>query len=215
MFIRASTANIEVAQVWQRPSQEWLDNYRGVPAAIVGDVLDRMTAMDGGIRPMATPAAMVGFALPVGVRSGDNLAIHRAMDEAQPHDVLVVNGHGDITRALLGDLLGEIVTAAGAVGAVVDGAVRDAEVLQEQGLTVYARAATPAGPFKNGPGSVGLPVAVGGIVVEAGDLVIGDGDGVTIVPQRKIESTYERVAAQLAMEDELRTTIRATRQGAL
>jgi regulator of RNase E activity RraA len=147
----------------------------------------------------------------VNVRSGDNLAIHRALDEARPGDVLVVNGHGDLTRALIGDLIGEIMVNTGVVGAVVDGAVRDVQALSELGLAVYARAVTPAGPFKHGPGAIGAPVAVGGVVVAAGDVLVGDSDGVVVVPRHRVREVVDAVDGIGEKEETLRRRILADR----
>lgn len=207
MFIPSSADNIAVAEAWHRPPLSLLEPFASLSAAIVGDVLGRMTAPDGGIRLCTERSTLVGFALPVEVPAGDNLGIHRALDEARPGDVLVVNGRGDVTRAVVGDLLGEVMATAGMGGAVVDGAVRDVDALSQQGMTVYARAVTPAGPFKNGPGTVGRPVALGGVVVSAGDLVVGDRDGVVVVPQEKIEFVLDRVSQAMRNEQEFRERV--------
>jgi regulator of RNase E activity RraA len=211
VFLSVSADNVEVAPPWDRPQLGWLDRLSDVPAAIAGDVLGRMTVMDGGIRLRTSNSPLLGFALPVHVRSGDNLAIHRALDEAHPGDVLVVNGQADTTRAVMGDLIGEIMVGAEMRGAVVDGAVRDVDALNGHGLSVYAREVSPAGPFKDGPGSVGYPVAVGGIVVAAGDLLIGDSDGVVVVPASKIEHVALQYETVLQFESELRSRIRGAR----
>ncbi len=207
MFISCSADNIVVTEPWGRPDVALLDRFSGLAASIVGDVLDRMTALDGGIRLCTERDQLVGFALPVDVPAGDNLAIHRALDEARPGDVLVVNGRADLTRALVGDLIGEIRGSTGMAGAVIDGAVRDVEALSQQGLSIYARAVTPAGPFKNGPGLVGRPIAVGGVVISAGDLIVADRDGVVVVPQDKIGVVAERVDVAIANEQALRDRI--------
>ncbi|AXL91490.1 methyltransferase [Streptomyces sp. CB09001] len=211
MFIAAATDGVSVAPSWDRAAAAGTRRLGEVPAAHVGDALERMTVMDGGIRLLTERATLLGNALTVDVRSGDNLAVHRALDEARPGDVLVVNGHGDTTRALVGDLIGEIMVNAGVTGAVVDGAVRDVQALSEMGLTVYARAITPAGPFKDGPGAVGAPVAVGGMVVEAGDVLVGDADGVVVVPRRRVREAVEAVDGIGEKEDALRGRILAAR----
>ncbi|MFF4471332.1 RraA family protein [Streptomyces sp. NPDC001599] len=211
MFIAAATDGVSVAPSWDRAAAAGTRRLGEVPAAHVGDALERMTVMDGGIRLLTERAALLGNALTVDVRSGDNLAVHRALDEARPGDVLVVNGHGDTTRALVGDLIGEIMVNTGVTGAVVDGAVRDVRALSEMGLTVYARAITPAGPFKDGPGAVGAPVAVGGMVVEAGDVLVGDADGVVVVPRRRVAEVVEAVDGVAEKEDALRGRILAAR----
>ncbi|GAA1027103.1 RraA family protein [Virgisporangium ochraceum] len=213
MFIVAATDRLFIAPNWDRVAVAKTRRLEQVPAANVGDALQRMTVMDGGIRLFTERAALLGNALTVDVRSGDNLAVHRALDEARPGDVLVVNGHGDVTRALIGDLIGEIMVNAGVVGAVVDGAVRDVQALSELGLAVYARAVTPAGPFKDGPGTIGAPVAVGGVVVTAGDVLVGDSDGVVVVPRHRVMEVVEAVDGIGEKEESLRQRILAARAG--
>ncbi|OLT06503.1 methyltransferase [Pseudonocardia sp. CNS-004] len=202
---------MSVAEGWDRAAPDAIRRLGEVPAAAVGDALARMTVLDGGIRLVTERSALLGNALTVDVRAGDNLAIHRALDDARPGDVLVVNGHGDTTRALVGDLIGEIMISAGVTGAVVDGAARDVRALSELGLTVYARAVTPAGPFKDGPGSIGVPVAVGGVVAAPGDVIVGDADGVVVVPWRRIEEVLGSVDVIVAREEALRQKILAAR----
>jgi RraA family protein len=213
VFIAAATDSVSMAPRWDRTAPAGTRLLGEVPAANVGDALQRMTVMDGGIRLCTERTALLGNALTVDVRSGDNLAIHRALDEARPGDVLVVNGHGDMTRALIGDLIGEIMVNAGVTGAVVDGAVRDVQALSEMGLAVYARAITPAGPFKNGPGAIGAPVAVGGVVVAAGDVLVGDADGVVVVPRSRVREVVDAVGGICEKEAELRQRILAARPG--
>jgi regulator of RNase E activity RraA len=211
MFISAPTDSLTVAGPWPRVDRALLDRFAKVPAATVGDVFDRLLVMDGGIRPVTPATRMIGNALPILTRAGDNLAVHRALDDARPGDVLVINGQGDRSRALIGDLVGEIMVSRGVVGAVIDGAARDAEALAAQGLVVFARATTPAGPFKNGPGVVGCPVAVGGAVVSPGDLVVADADGIALVPYDRAAWAAEQVVQVIEREEELRRRIVAAR----
>ena len=211
MFIDAPTDNLTLADPWERLAPELLDRFAKAPAANIGDVFDRLLVMDGGIRPFTSNTRLVGTALPILTRAGDNLAIHRALDDARPGDVLVINGQGDLSRALLGDLIGEIMVSKGLVGAVIDGAVRDAETLAAQGLVVFARAATPAGPFKNGPGVIGAPVAVGGVVVFPGDLIVTDSDGVVVVPRDRAGWAADQVDRVIEKEEALRCRILAAR----
>jgi regulator of RNase E activity RraA len=211
MFINAPTDNLTLTAPWPRVHRDLLDRFAKAPAANIGDVFDRLLVMDGGIRPFTSSTRLVGTALPIHTRAGDNLAIHRALDDAQPGDVLVINGQGDLSRALIGDLIGEIMVNKGVLGAVIDGAVRDAETLAAQGLVVFARAATPAGPFKNGPGLIGSPVAVGGVVVSAGDLIVADADGVVLVPRDRAAWAAGQVDQVIEKEEALRRRIVAAR----
>jgi len=211
MFINAPTDTLTLTNPWQRLDPDLLDRFAKAPAANVGDVFDRLLVMDGGIRPFTAQTRLVGTALPILTRAGDNLAIHRALDDAQPGDILVINGQSDLSRALIGDLIGEIMVNKGVLGAVVDGATRDAETLAAQGLVVFARAATPAGPFKNGPGVIGASVAVGGVVVSAGDLIVADTDGVTVVPRDRARWAADQVDQVIEREESLRRRIVAAR----
>jgi regulator of RNase E activity RraA len=211
MFINAPTDTLTVTGTWPRIERDVLDRFAKAPAANIGDVFDRLLVMDGGIRPFTTSTRLVGTALPIHTRAGDNLAIHRALDDAQPGDVLVINGQGDLSRALIGDLIGEIMVNKGVLGAVIDGAVRDAETLAAQGLVVFARATTPAGPFKNGPGLIGSPVAVGGVVVNPGDVIVTDADGVVLVPRDRAAWAADQVDQVIEKEEALRRRIVAAR----
>jgi regulator of RNase E activity RraA len=193
---------------WDRPAAALVAAVSRVPASVVGDVLGRLTVMDGGIRRIAGEGIVAGPAVTVLTRAGDNLAIFHALDLARAGDVLVVAGRADESRALLGDLIGELLVARGIAGVIVDGAVRDVDALAELGLSVFARGVSPAGPFKNGPGVVGCPVACGGVVVQPGDLVVGDGDGVAVVAQDSLDACLEAAEAKLARESDLRRRIR-------
>jgi regulator of RNase E activity RraA len=193
---------------WARPAAALVDAASRVPASVVGDVLGRLTVMDSGIRRIAGVGVVAGPALTVLTRAGDNLAIFRALELARAGDVLVVAGGADENRALLGDLIGELLVAREIAGVIVDGAVRDVDALAELGLSVFARGVSPAGPFKNGPGVVGCPVACGGVVVQPGDVVVGDADGVTVVAQDDLAACLEAAEAKLASESDLRRRIR-------
>ncbi|MGW2169491.1 RraA family protein [Streptomyces sp. NPDC001705] len=193
-----------------RVSDELLAAHRDVATANIGDAVDRMGLLDSAIRPMWPGARAIGRALTVWTRAGDNRALHEAVKIAMPGDIIVVNGEGDTSRALVGELICERARARGVVGMVLDGAARDIDVLAEIGFPVWARAVTPAGPYKFGPGHVNVPVAVGGLVCRPGDLVVGDGDGVAVVEAEKAEKVL--LAARVVEADEAgrREQIRAT-----
>lgn len=156
--------------------------YRGLPVANIGDARNRMGMVDSGIHSLWKGAKAVGRARTVWVREGDNKAIHEVIDHTRPGDFIVINGQGDTNRALIGELITEKLRVRGAVGMVIDGAARDVDVLEEMGFGVWARAVNPAGPYKNGPGQINVPVAIGGVVVNPGDLVAADSDGVIVIP---------------------------------
>lgn len=172
----------ELADAALSPVQDLITGYAGLAVANIGDARDRMGMLDGGIRSLWKGARLVGRARTVEVRSGDNQAVHRAVASARPGDVLVINGQGDTTRALIGELIAERAKARGVVGMIIDGAARDVVELERIGFGVWARGLSPAGPYKHGPGRTDVPVAVGGVVACPGDLVVADDDGVIIVP---------------------------------
>lgn len=152
----------------------------------LGDAMDRMGIVNSSIQPLWAGAHFQGLAVTVWTRAGDNLFVHSALDLLEPGTVLVVNGEGDSTRALFGERMATKALRQGAVGVVIDGAVRDRDALEVLGLPVFARAVTPAGPYKHGPGQLNVPVALGGVVVRPGDIVCGDGDGVVVVPPERL-----------------------------
>ncbi|MPY57116.1 RraA family protein [Streptomyces spongiae] len=190
-------------------TDELLTAYEGLASATIGDARDRLGLPDAGIGPLWAGARAVGRAVTVQTRGGDNRAVHEALRLVGPGDVIVVDGQGDISRALIGELIAERARARGAVGMVLDGAARDVEVLTEIGFPVWARAVTPAGPYKDGPGRVNVTVAVGGAVCRPGDLVVADGDGVAFVPAEEAESTLTAARDIEADEAHRRSTIRA------
>ncbi len=171
-----------------------------LPAANIGDVQDRLGMMDAGISPIWPGARIAGVAVTVLTAAGDNKVIHAAMDAAKPGEVIVINGMGDMNRALIGELMGEKANALGLGGFIIDGCVRDGEALAEIPMPVFARGLTPAGPYKNGPGYIGRPVAMGGVVVQVGDVVVADADGVVVIRRSELEDVVERAEGKFAQE---------------
>lgn len=188
---------------------ELIARFAALPTANVGDAMDRLGALDG-IRPIWAGAAVAGRAVTVWTRAGDNLYIHKSMENIVRGSVIVVNGQGDTTRALIGDLIGARAAAAGIAGFVIDGAVRDASGLAEVGIPVFATSVTPAGPYKNGPGKLDVVIAVGGVAVAPGDLVLGDEDGVVVVPWDDRHGVLERAESIFANEIVKRESITAS-----
>jgi 4-hydroxy-4-methyl-2-oxoglutarate aldolase len=134
--------------------------------------------------------------------------IHKAVTLAKPGDVLVINAGGYKDYAVFGDLLGLSCKVHGLAGAVIDGATRDAEGLQAIDFPVFARAVLPAGPFKDSPGAINVPVSCGGVVVCPGDLIVGDADGVMVIPQARAADILAKSQAAAAKEEALRERIR-------
>lgn len=180
--------------------EELVKAYSTLPAANIGDARERMGMVDGGIKALFPSAKAVGWARTVNVAAGDNKVLHQALEHIHPGDFLVVNGQGYTDRALMGELMAEKAKARGAVGIIADGALRDIQDLEEMGFSAWARAANPSGPYKNGPGAFNVPVAVGRVVVNPGDLIVADQDGVIVVPAAEVAETLPR--AQAVQQDE-------------
>jgi regulator of RNase E activity RraA len=206
----ATSANQAVTE-FHRPPPELLARFGHLPTANVADAMDRLGVLDARIKPVWAGAAVVGPAYTVWTRAGDNKFLHEALGLAQPGDVIIVNGQGDESRALIGELMAEKAKATGLAGFVIDGAVRDAQIIGEIEFPVFARAVTPAGPFKFGPGRLGRTVAVGGVAVAPGDIVVGDADGVVIVPLGEAEQVVQAAEAKHADETARREAIEAGR----
>lgn len=191
-----------------------LDLFRSAATAIISDNLSRLPG-SVGLCPFHSGGIMVGSALTVRTAGGDNLMIHRALDLVRPGDVVVVDGGGDTSRALIGEIMATFAASRGAAGMVIDGAVRDAGALAKSTFPVFARTAIHRGPYKNGPGEINVPVCIGGMMVEPGDIVVGDEDGVVAFPQSIAHELAKAVAAQEDREAEMLLSIREGRyQGA-
>lgn len=191
------------------PPRDLLEAFRNASTSIISDNLARLPGAVG-LRPFHRGGSLLGVAFTVRTRPGDNLAIHRALEMVGPGDVIVVDGGGDESRALVGEIMTSIASYRGAAGYVIDGAIRDAGALAASDFPVFARAAIHRGPYKNGPGEINVPVSVGGSVISPGDIVVGDEDGVVSFPAAGAAALLEAVRAQVAREEE---TLKAIREG--
>ncbi|MEV4644302.1 RraA family protein [Saccharopolyspora sp. NPDC049357] len=203
--------NVRANSGWERVDEGVLEQFRKHSVANLGDALDRLNIADGGIAPIWAGAKAVGTALPVLTVAGDNKAVIDALEHIRPGDILVINAFGHDGRAIIGDNLAQRFAVFGAVGAIVDGYVRDGAIIEKLGVPVFARGLTPAGPFKNGPGTIGEPVAIGGVVVNPGDIVAADDDGVIVIPPHRAEEALAGVEAIVAREASLDAEVEALR----
>ncbi|MDP3520267.1 MAG: RraA family protein [Hydrogenophaga sp.] len=170
------------------------------PSSILADVAGRRGALSGRIAPLAPSMRFAGPAITVEVRPGDNLMIHAAMAVAKPGDVIVVDGKGDLSSALMGEIMSQQCVALGVAAVVIDGAVRDSEAIRELGFPMYAAGLNPNGPTKFVPGRLNHPISIGGVTVNPGDLVVGDADGVTVIERAKAAAMLPLAADKVAAE---------------
>ena len=171
-----------------------------LPVANVSDSMWRLTAGGSRLRPMHKSGQMAGPALTVKSRPGDNLMLHKAIDMAEPGDIIVSDAGGDLTNSLMGELMLAHAIKRGVGGFVLDGAVRDVEAFLEVNLPVFAAGVSHRGPYKDGPGEINVSVAIDGMVIEPGDLVIGDWDGVLSIPLDDVESILKEPNEKQAAE---------------
>jgi 4-hydroxy-4-methyl-2-oxoglutarate aldolase len=178
------------------------------PTSFIVDAMNGTGALDWRIKPLVG-RSLVGVALTCDCGPLDNLAFLAALAESRPGDALVVATGGYVGAAVTGDLLLGVARNRGAVGFDTDGLVRDLDDLETIGLPVFAMGVTPNSPQRRGPGSVGLPVVCGGVSIASGDLVVGDRDGVVVVPRARIAETLDSLERVKAIEAATLERVRA------
>jgi 4-hydroxy-4-methyl-2-oxoglutarate aldolase len=176
-----------------------VERFRGIAAANVADAMGRFNFMDPGI-VSRTGLSVCGRAVTVRCRPADNLMVHKALQIADPGDVIVVATCGNTTSAVFGELMCHTAAAKKIGGIVVDGAIRDVDGIRRLGMPAFSRSVSPGACDKDGPGEINLPIACGDTVVMPGDLVIGDKDGVSIVPRDDAEAVLVLVGELMARE---------------
>jgi regulator of RNase E activity RraA len=182
----------------------------GLATSVVSDVLGRTIGAVNILPVNKSPVSVCGNAVTVSVRAGDNLMIHKALQILQAGDVLVVDGGGDISRALFGEIMMTVAKSRGAFGVVFDAAIRDVEAFEKHHFPCWARGVNMRGPLKDGPGSINVPVSIGGMVIHPGDVILGDCDGIIALPPALVLE-----AARLGKEKEIaeRKTIQSIIDG--
>ncbi len=174
--------------------------FRELPVANVSDSMFRLSAGGARLRPMHDGSPMSGPAFTVKSRPGDNLMLHKALDIAEPGDVIVVDAGGDLTNAIMGEIMSGYAASRALGGVVINGAIRDAGALRRASFPVYAAGVTHRGPYKDGPGEINVPVAIDGMVIEPGDLIVGDEDGVLCVPYDAVQTIYDATSKKHQVE---------------
>jgi RraA family protein len=182
--------------------------FRALPVANVSDSMSRITAGGPRLRPMHGGGNLSGPAFTVKTRPGDNLMIHKALDIADAGDVIVVDGGGDLTNALIGEMMVAHAQKRGIAGMVLNGSIRDYDSIHAGTWPVFAAGITHRGPYKDGPGEINVPIAIDGMVIEPGDLIVGDGDGLLCIPYAQTEDVYKAAKAKNDAENKQITAIR-------
>lgn len=188
-----------------------LSALRELPVAALSDSMHRNIGTSG-LHPYHRPGtkSMAGTAVTARSRGGDNLTYLRALEFCRPGDVLVVDAQGDLNNAVVGGILSFYAAQIGLAGVVIDGAIRDVAEIRERDFPLYARGVTHRGPYKDGPGEINVPVCVGGMVVNPGDIVVGDQDGLLSLSPGDAPRVIEKARAVLVAEE---ATMKAMREG--
>ncbi|WP_444633490.1 RraA family protein [Cupriavidus oxalaticus] len=195
-----TTSNYQVSAEFPRVTTAQIERAKKFQAAILCDVAGRRGTLNSRVQALHPAMRVLGPAFPVEVRPGDNLMFHVALAVARPGDVIVVDGKADDTCALFGELMVAQAEAAGLAGFVVDAASRDTDTLAGGNFPIFSTGRNPCGPTKGLPGTLGRPVSVGGVSVNPGDLIVGDVDGVVVIPREQVDAVLDAAEAKVAAE---------------
>lgn len=187
-----------------------IDSFRDAAVAVISDNMNRLYGTRL-LKPFHRTGKLIGTAVTVKTRQGDNKTIHKAYEFLRPGDVLVVDGGGDETQALVGEIMMSRARAMGVAGFVIDGAIRDVPAFLTADFPCFARSVTHRGPYKTGPGEINVPVSIDGMVVMPGDLVIGDEDGVIAFDRAEANHLLALVKQQEVREADALADIAAGR----
>ncbi|GLB60586.1 RraA family protein [Cytobacillus sp. NCCP-133] len=192
----------------ERLDQNIIDGYKYIATPVIGDVMGRMRVMNYAIKPVNIPGVhMAGRAMTVRTHPSDNLPVHKAMDLAQPGDIIVVDASGDTEHAIIGEIMSYYAKTKGVGGFVIDGAIRDRIQIAKLGLSVFAKGSTPRGPYKEGPGEINTVISCGNVPVSPGDVIIGDDDGVVVVPKAEAHVILAKAMELSEKEEEILRSI--------
>jgi RraA family protein len=200
-----SNVGLRIYTKINRPSKTLIEGFAGLPVSNIADMMNRMFCLDATIRPMNS-APLLGPAFTVKARAGDNLLLHKALDMAQPGDILAVDAQGDLSNSLFGELMALYAKKKGIGGVVIDGAIRDIAALKKMDIPIYAAGITPAGPYKDGPGEINSTISCGGVVINPGDILVGDEDSIVVIkpedaPELLQKAKAKNLAEQKTMKD--------------
>lgn len=187
---------------FERPSPELLEQFRDIPSSILGDSMNRFNTMDSGIRPLKDGTTLLGTAFTIQMMESSNWEGHIALTMAKAGDVLVIAARGGMYAAVWGHVMTTAAKKIGLAGIIVDGCIRDYAENKAESFPIYCKGVAPGGPHKGWKGNLNVPVACAGVVVNAGDIIVGDDDGIAVVPLAKAEEVLAEAKSRLAKEDE-------------
>lgn len=185
-----------------RPAPELVQQFADIPTSILSDSMNRFQAMDAGIQPLRENTTLLGVAFTVQAMESCNWEAHHALALAKPGDVLVIAARGGMNNAVWGHVMTAAAKVRGLAGVVIDGCIRDTAENRADTLPIYCRGSAAGGPHKGWRGNINVPVACAGVVVNPGDLIVGDDDGVVVIPQAKAHDVLAEAKTRIAGEEE-------------
>lgn len=201
---------LRIKRNFERPFPETVAALTGAATGHLVDAMGGSGALDWTIKPLGNKvASFCGVALTCDVGPADNLAVFAALDVAKPGDVIIAATGGHLAAAVTGDLLVGMARNCGVSAIVTDGSVRDVAGILAVGIPVFCAGVSPNSPVRNGPGTVGLPIVIGGVAVVPGDIVIGDADGVVVIAQAIAEEVVAKLAVVRKAEAALEAKVTA------
>lgn len=201
-----SNVGFRIFPVVSRPDIALVRSFADLPVANIADEMNRLYCMDARIKSI-NHQPLLGTAFTIKTRTGDNLMLHKALDMAQPGEIIVVDAQGDLSHAITGEIMMRQAIKKGISGIIIDGAIRDVEALQKMSIPIYAVGVQPRGPYKNGPGEINVPVCCGGLVVNPGDILVGDDDGIVVIRPTDAEDLLAKAGQKFRQEQKKFTEI--------
>jgi len=210
-----SHLGFRISTHFERAPKNLIKKFTGIPSSNIGDCMNRSFCVDSKIKMINEKKGlqMIGSALTVMTRTVDNLLVHKAIDIAQPGDIIVIAAEGDTHSAILGEIMAHMAEKKGVAGYLIDGCIRDSEAIQEMDFPVFAIGVSPKGPYKDGPGEINFPVSCGGVIINPGDIIVGDRDGVVVIPPSEAEMIYQEAKKVLEKETKILEEIKKGNMG--
>lgn len=181
--------------------------FAALPTSNISDNMLRHLGAGAQLRPFHRGGKLVGPAFTVKTRPGDNLLTHKAIDMAAPGDVILVDAGGALDHAIIGEIMTSLAKKRGVAGMIIDGAIRDVDAIAASDFPVYACGVTHRGPYKDGPGEINVTVSIAGMVVNPGDIIVGDADGIVAISQADAERVIALTVAQKEKEEAILAAI--------
>ena len=194
------SGSMRILDIPKRPDPKLIAEFRKMVTPHLSDSMERLYAGGASLRPMHKGGTLAGPAYTVKTAAGDNLLVHKAIDAARPGDVIVVDAGGVCDNAIIGELMSARAKQRGIAGMVIWGAIRDSAEIAASDYPVFAAGVTHRGPYKNGPGEINVPINMGGMPVNPGDIIVGDADGLVAVPQEIAERVLASARSILEKE---------------